>query len=129
MLGVAATLLLTKLDVDDPLLFGAATLALTVSLVGFGLILGLLLPHTNAINSYGASFLFPLIGAAAAVFFLDSGVISTILDCLPFSQAAKLLGDAVSSDTPFDAGLASWLGVRGLGGVGGDSLGRASTRR
>jgi hypothetical protein len=129
ILGVAATLLLTKLDIADPLLFGAATLALTVSLVGFGLMLGLLLPNSNAINSYGAFFLFPLIIAGGAVFFVDSGVALTLLDCLPFSQAAKLLGDALSSETPFDAGIASWLVIGVWAVLGYALLARISTRR
>ncbi len=129
LLGVAATLLLTRLDVEDPLLFVGATLALTVSLVGFGLLMGLLWPNSNAINTYAAFFLFPLIGAAAAVFFLDSGVVMTILDLLPFSQAAKLLGDALSAETPFDAGAVSWLVIGVWAVLGYAVLARISTRR
>ena len=40
--GVAVTALLTRLDIDDPALFFGAALALVVSLVAFGLLLGLL---------------------------------------------------------------------------------------
>lgn len=127
--GVAVTVGLTKLDVHDPLLFFGATLAFTVSLVGFGLLLGLLVPNSNAINSYGAFLLFPLVGLAGAVFFVDSGAFETVLDLLPFSQATKLLGDGVAAETPFDTGFVSWLviGVWALAGYA--ILARISSRR
>jgi hypothetical protein len=107
--GIALTVLLTRLDVHDPLLFFGASLALIASLVGFGLLLGLLVPNSNAINTYGAFFLIPFVGLAGAVFFVEAGILMTILDVLPFSQAARLLGDGLSAQTPFDAGLSSWL--------------------
>ena len=50
--GVGLTVVLTGLDVHDPLLFFGAAFALIVSLVGFGLLLGLLVPNANAINTY-----------------------------------------------------------------------------
>ncbi|MDQ3675937.1 MAG: ABC transporter permease [Actinomycetota bacterium] len=127
--GVALTVAITSLDVHDPLLFFGATLALVVSLVGFGLLMGLLIPNSNAINSYGAFFLMPLLGLAVAVFFVESGVVMTILDLLPFSQAAKLLGDGLSSETPFDTGPASWAVIAVWAVSGYVILARIATRR
>jgi hypothetical protein len=97
--------------------------------VGFGLLLGLLVPNANAINTYGAFFLFPLIGLAGAVFFVDSGIFMTVLNLLPFSQAAKLLGDGVSARTPFDAGATSWAVIAIWALLGYVILARIATRR
>jgi ABC-2 type transport system permease protein len=127
--GIALTVLLTNLDVSDPLLFFGAALALIVTLVGFGLLLGLLIPNSNAINTYGGFFLVPLVGLATAVFFVDSGIFLTILDLLPFSQAAKLLGDGLSPDKPFDAGMTSWLVIAVWALAGYLILARISSRR
>ena len=127
--GVALTVGLTKLDVHDRLLFFGATLAFTVSLVGFGLLLGLLIRNSNAINTYGAFGLFPLVGLAGAVFFVDSGTFLTVLDLLPFSQATKLLGDGVAAETPFDTGIVSWLVIGAWALAGYALLARISSRR
>jgi len=54
LVGVALTVVITNLEIDAPVAFFAATLALVVSLVGFGLLLGLLMPNANTINTYGA---------------------------------------------------------------------------
>lgn len=52
---VGLTVVLTKLQVHDPLLFFGAASALIVTLVGFGLLLGLLMPNANAVNTYAGS--------------------------------------------------------------------------
>jgi hypothetical protein len=127
--GIGVTIFLTRLDVHDPLLFGAAAVALIASLVGFGLLLGLLVPNSNAINTYGAFFLIPFVGLAGAVFFVESGVLMTILDVLPFSQAARLLGNGMSAREPFDAGLSSWLVIAAWALLGYAVLARITARR
>jgi len=106
--GVGLIVVLTQLAVSDPLLFFGATLALTVSLVGFGLMMGLQWPNSTAINTYAGFLTVPLLGLAAAALFVDSGVVGTILDLLPFTQATKLLANGLSPESPFDAGLAAW---------------------
>ena len=127
--GVGLTVLLTGLEVHDPPLFFGAALALTLSLVGFGLLMGLLIRNANTINTYGAFLLFPFIGLAAAVFFVETGPLATILDLLPFSQAAKLLADGVSAQSPFDAGLSSWVVIAAWALLGYAVLGRITARR
>ena len=127
--GIGLTIVLTKLDIHDPLLFVGASLGLIASLVGFGLLLGLLVPNSNAINTYGAFFLIPFVGLAGAVFFVESGVLMTILDVLPFSQAARLLGDGLSAQKPFDAGLSSWLVIAVWALLGYVVLARITARR
>jgi hypothetical protein len=127
--GVGLMVLLTNLDVHDPLLFFGATFALVVSLVGFGLLIGLLIPNSNAINTYAGFLVFPFVGLAAAAFFVDSGIFATILDVLPFSQAAKLLGDGLSPQAPFDAGPVAWLVIAAWAVAGYAALVRIAARR
>lgn len=129
LLGVALTIMFTKLDVHAPLLFFGASLALTVSLVGFGLLMGLLIRNSNAINTYAAFFLIPLVGLGSAVFFVDSGAFSAILDILPFSQAAKLLADGLSADSPFQAGIGAWAIIAAWALLGYGMLARIASRR
>jgi hypothetical protein len=129
LVGVALTVVVTKLHLADPLLFFGATLALVVSLVGFGLLMGLLVPNSNAINSYAVFLLFPLLGLAVAVFFVEAGTFGTILDLLPFSQAAKLLGNGLSAPAPFDTGPLAWVVIAAWALLGYAILARIASRR
>jgi hypothetical protein len=129
MAGVGLTVVLTGLDVHHPVLFFGAAFALIVCLVGFGLLLGLVIPNANAINSYAAFLLAPLIGSSIAIYFVDSGAVATLLDALPFSQAAKLLADGVSGQAPFDAGPVAWLVITAWAIVGYTALMRIVARR
>ena len=94
--GVGLTVLLTQIHVHNPLQLFAAAFALSASLVGFGLMMGLLWPNSAAINTYAGFLALPLIGLAAAALFIDPGVFATILNLLPFPQATKLLADGLS---------------------------------
>jgi ABC-2 family transporter protein len=127
--GVGLTVLLTDLEVHDPPLFFGAAFGLIVSLVGFGLLLGLLLPSANAINTYGGFLVFPFVALATAAFFVDSGIFATMLELLPFSQAAMLLGDGVAAEAPFDTGPVAWLVIAVWAVVGYASLARIASRR
>ena len=106
-MAVAITVALTGLPVDDLPQFAAATAALIVTLVGFGLLLGLLVHNAGALNAYGGVLVVPVLGAAAAAFAVDSGIIRTVLDLLPFSQAVRLLADGISPRPVFDTGVPS----------------------
>jgi hypothetical protein len=127
--GVGLTVLLTGLDVHDPLLFFGAALALIISLVGFGLLLGLLMPNTSAINTYAGFLIAPLVFLAGAVFSFESGIVGAILDVLPLSQAVKLLADGVSPQPPFDAGPFAWLVILVWALAGYAILARIASRR
>jgi ABC-type multidrug transport system permease subunit len=127
--GVALTVVLTKLDIHDPPLFFGAAFALIVSLVGFGLLLGLLIPNTSAINTYAGFLIAPLVLVAGAVFSFESGIPGAILDLLPLSQAVKLLADGVSPQPPFDAGPFAWLVIAVWALAGYAILARIASRR
>ena len=127
--GVALTVALTNLEVHDPPKFFGAAIALVVSLVSFGLLLGLLVANSNAINTYGGFLLFPLVGLGIAAFFVDSGVLGAILDVLPFSQAARLLGDGQVAQAPYGAGAVAWAVIAGWALAGYVILARIAARR
>jgi ABC-type Na+ efflux pump permease subunit len=127
--GVGLTVLLTQIHVHNPLLLFAAAFSLTASLVGFGLMMGLLWPNSAAINTYAGVLTLPLFGLAAAALFVDPGVFATILDLLPFPQATKLLADGLSPHTPFHAGLGSWAVIAAWALLGYLILPRIASRR
>ena len=129
MAGVGLTLLLTEIQVHDPLLLFAAAFALTASLVGFGLTMGLLWPNSTAINTYAGILTLPLIGLASAVLFVDPGAFATVLNLLPFPQATKLLADGLSPRTPFHAGIGSWAVIAAWALIGYLILARIASRR
>jgi ABC-2 family transporter protein len=128
--GVALTVVITGLAINDPLTFFAAAVGLIASLVGFGLLFGLLIGNANVINTYGAFLILPLLALGAMVFFIDGGWFSTVLDILPFSQATRLLGSGMSDQEPFGSvGIVPWV-VIGLWAVTGWALlSRIATRR
>jgi hypothetical protein len=128
-LSLVLTVRLTDLGPDDHLAFYAAGLGLIASLVAFGVLLGLLSRNATAINTYGTLLLFPIIGAAVAVLFVDDGPLKVVLDVLPFSQATRLLFDAMSPDRPFDAGIGAWAVIAAWGVAGYLLLARISSRR
>lgn len=127
--GVGLIVVLTQFAVPDPLLFFGATLALTVSLIGFGLMMGLLWPNSAAINTYAGFLTVPLIGIATAALFVDTGIFATILDVLPFAQATKLLADGLSPQAPFHAGLGAWAVILAWAVVGYVLLARIASQR
>ncbi len=118
--GSGLLVVLTGLPVDAPVRFAAAAAGLIATMVAFGLLLALLVPNAGALNAYAGFLVAPLLAAAGAAFAVDSGIIGAVLDLLPFSQAVRLLADAVSSRPVLDTGPGSWLVVAAwaLGGYG-----------
>src|SRR4051812_15063674 len=59
--ATALTIAVTGLDIVDPPQFAAAAAALIVTLVGFGLLLGLLVQNAGALNTYAGFLVAPLL--------------------------------------------------------------------
>jgi hypothetical protein len=72
---------------------------------------------------------FPFVALAAAAYFAESGILATIVELLPFSQAAMLLGDGVSEQAPFGAGPVAWLVIAVWAVAGYAGLARIASRR
>jgi hypothetical protein len=120
---------LTGLHVDAPVQFAAAAAGLIVTMVAFGLLLALLVPNAGALNTYAGFLVAPLLAVAGAAFAVDSGIIGTVLDLLPISQAVRLLADAASSSPALDTGPGSWLVIAAWTVGGYWALARIASRR
>lgn len=128
--GVILTVVITDLALDSPVPFVLAAVGFVVSMVGFGLLLGLITANSNAINTYGGFALIPFIGLALAPLFVPAdAAFDTVLDVLPFSQATKLMGDGMSAATPFDTGAVAWIVIAAWAIVGYAVLARFAARR
>ena len=126
--GAAITVALTGLPVDSLPQLAAATAALIVTLVGFGLLLGVLVRNAGALNAYGG-LLCSRCSERPVRPCVDSGIIHTVLDLLPFSQSVRLLADGVSPRPVFDTGPFSWLVILAWALAGHALLARVATRR
>ncbi len=130
--GIAGTAIIvgiTQPELPEPLLFAAASVLLVLSMVGFGMVLGLVTQNANLINSYGAFLVFPLVGLAIAVMFVTDGLFATILDLLPFSQAMKLLVNGLAPEQPFEITFVPWLVIVLWAVLGFALLARYASRR
>jgi hypothetical protein len=127
--GTLITMLITGAVPADPVGFYAAALGLAISLVGFGLLLGMLSGNANQINTYGGFLILPIVAIATAVLIVDSGVLQLVLDVLPFSQGARLLFDSIASERPFDTGPLAWLVLAAWTVLGFTVLTRVAIRR
>ena len=127
--GTVLTMFITGALPAEPVAFYAAALGLAISLIGFGLMLGLLSGNANQINTYGGFLILPIVGLATAVLIVESGVFAIVLDILPFSQGTRLLFDAVSEEQPFDAGPTAWLVLGAWTVIGFAILARVAARR
>jgi ABC-2 type transport system permease protein len=129
LVGTLAIVLITGVSPDSPLAFYGAAVALAISMVGFGMLIGMVSGNPTQINTYGAFLVLPVIGLATAVLVVDSGLFATILDVLPFSQGARLLFDGISAEEPFGAGAVAWLVLVGWTVLGFAVLARVAGRR
>ncbi len=106
--AVPLLLLLTRLrPVNLPLFIGAVAL-LSVTLIGFGLLLGGLFRNANQVNTWSGLFLVPVVGPAFAVGYPLPSAIGAALNVLPTSQAAKLTINGLSGEAIFSG---QWLSV------------------
>jgi len=117
--GLAGTSIIvgiTQPGVPRPVLFAVASVLLVLSMVGFGMVLGLVTRNANAINSYGGFLVFPLVGLAGAVMFVTSGIFTTVLDFLPFKPGDEAPGQRAGPGGALRDLRGAVAGHRGLGG-------------
>jgi len=130
--GLAGTVIIvaiTRPELPRPVLFAVASVLLVLSMVGFGMVLGLVTRNANALNTYGAFLVFPLVGLAVAVMFVTSGIPATVLDLLPFSQVMKLLVNGLAPEEPFEISVVPWLVIVAWAVLGFGVLARYASRR
>ncbi|MFN8538989.1 MAG: ABC transporter permease [Thermomicrobiales bacterium] len=106
--GVPLLLLITRLRPANLPLFVGSVALFSVTLIGFGLLLGGLFRNANQVNTWSGLFLLPVIGPAFATGYPLPDWVAFILAILPTSQAAKLSINAFSGETLFPQ---QWLAV------------------
>jgi len=105
---VASVLLLsvTRVVPERIVLFVLAALALGITMIGFGLLLGGLFRSANQLNTWGGVVLLPVIAPAFVVGLPIPGWLETICDFLPTSQGARVMIDSTANQSYFGQ---TWL--------------------
>lgn len=105
---VASALLLsvTRIIPERVVLFVLAALALAITMIGFGLLLGGLFHSANQLNTWGGVVLLPVIAPAFVVGLPIPGWLETIFDFLPTSQGARVMIDSMGHHSYFGQ---TWL--------------------
>lgn len=119
-ISVPMLVLVTRMTIGNPLLFAAAVTALTVTLIGFGLLLGGLVRTVAQLNTWSS---IPLLVLIMPVFLVALGLpswIQLILDTTPGSQAARLIVDSLSAQPVYGSWPVAFalLGAWAVAGYG-----------
>jgi ABC-2 type transport system permease protein len=110
--GVPLLLLLTGLGPANPVLFVAAVAGISVTLLGFGLLLGALVRNMNQLNTWSSVPLMVLIMPLTLVVLDLPSWAQWLLSASPGNQALQLLIDSLSG-TPLFGGW--WLSFAVIG--------------
>ena len=105
-LAVTIMVSLTRIAPERMALFIAAVAVLSVTLIGFGLLIGGLFRNANQLNTWGGMLLLPILAPAFAVGLPVPGWLQTVFDAIPTSQAMRVMVDSASSEQFFGQ---TWL--------------------
>ncbi len=100
-LAVTIMVSLTRLAPQQVALFALAVLTLSVTLIGFGLLIGGLFRSANQLNTWGGVVLLPILAPAFAVGLPVPGWVQGIFDAIPTSQATKVMINSLSGERFF----------------------------
>lgn len=114
-LAVPLLLGLTRLAPDDVPGFVGMTLALSVTLIGFGLLLGGLFRSANQLNTWSGVLLLPVLAPVFLVGLSVPDLVAAVLLALPTSQATRLAMNALSGEALFPDPALSYLVVLAWG--------------
>lgn len=105
--SVPLLMIATRLNPANLPLFAAAVAALSVTLIGAGLLLGALVRSVSQLNTWSG---IPLLVVIMPVFFIGIGLpqwVETAMATVPGSQAMKLLVDGLSGQSMYGDSLVS----------------------
>ena len=98
---VPLLLLITGQAVEDWPIFVAATTLVTMTLIGFGLLMAGLFKSANQLNTWGGLLLIPVIGPAFAIALPLPDAVMAVVQRIPTGEAAKLLLNAATGEDLF----------------------------
>jgi ABC-type multidrug transport system permease subunit len=99
------------------LTFASAVGLLSVTLIGFGLLLGSLLT-ANQMNTWGSMFLIPIILPPFLLGMPVPGIVETLITALPSTQAMQLILNSMSAHPLFPHAWLSYLVIVTWGVLG-----------
>jgi ABC-2 type transport system permease protein len=97
---------LTRISPERIALFAAAVAALSVTLIGFGLLIGGLFHSANQLNTWGGVIILPILAPAFAVGLPIPGWLEKIFEAIPTSQAVRVMVDSLTNQSFFGG---TWL--------------------
>ena len=106
---------LTGLSPDDVPTFAGTTLALSATLIGFGLLLGGIFRNANQINTWSGFLLLPVITPVFLVGLPMPRLVDIILAALPTSQATRLAMNGLSGEALFGNAALSYAVILAWG--------------
>ena len=98
---VPLLLLITGQRIVDWPIFVAATTLVTLTLLGFGLLMAGLFKSSNQLNTWAGLFLLPVIGPAFAIALPLPDPVMAVVQRIPTGEAAKLLLNAATGEDLF----------------------------
>jgi len=106
---VPVLLLITRIQPSDSAIFVATVVLLSVTLLGFGLLMGGMFKNANQLNTWGGVFLLPVIAPAFIVGLGLPDTIDRIASIFPTGGATKLLLDSATDQRLFSDSLTSFV--------------------
>jgi ABC-2 type transport system permease protein len=106
IVAVALLVSLTRIAPERIALFVAAVVAMSVTLIGFGLLIGGLFRSANQLNTWGGVILLPVLAPAFAVGLPIPDWLQRVFDAIPTSQATKVMIDSMTNQSFFGG---TWL--------------------
>jgi ABC-2 type transport system permease protein len=117
VLALAVQLAVTRLGIDDRAGFAATLTLLSVTVIGFGLLIGSIFKNANQLNTWGGFLLVPVL---LPVFIVGTPVpdtIETLLQFFPTSAGMRLAVNSVAGEAIFADAWLSYLVIAAWGVV------------
>lgn len=112
-LSIGLLLGVTRLLPANLPLFIGGVFALSVALIGFGLLIGGLFRSANQLNTWGGLLLIPVIAPAFIIGLDAPKIVTTAIWLLPSSQATRVIINAVSGQAIFPSLWSAFLVIAG----------------
>ena len=116
-LALAVQIGITQLGIDDPRTFVLSLALLSVTLIGFGLLIGSVFKNANQLDTWGGFLLVPVL---LPVFFVGVPVpdlVETLLQLFPTSAGMRLAINGVAGEAIFADVWLSYLVIAAWGAV------------